>query len=110
MADEVNVLEKGCEEIRDDMAETRTGLADKVETLEQEIKDTVQDATSVVTDTVANVKATVEAVQGAVHDSVVAVGHALDFPAHVRRHPWLLIGGAMLAGFLVGNLLGRRRR
>jgi ElaB/YqjD/DUF883 family membrane-anchored ribosome-binding protein len=109
MADEVNVLEKGCEEIREDIAETRTDLADKVETLEQEIKGTVQDATSAVTDTVANVKATVQAVQGAVHDSVAAVGHALDFPAHVRRHPWLLLGGALLAGFLIANLLGRRR-
>jgi hypothetical protein len=105
---EVNVLEKESAAIRTAMADTRTGLADKMETLEHGVQDTVQNASSAVTDTVAAVKATVATVQGAVHDSVAALGHALDLPAHMRRHPWLLFGGALLAGFLAGKLLGRR--
>jgi hypothetical protein len=36
------------------------------------------------------------------------VKHAFDLPAHVRRHPWLMVGGALLLGFVVGNWGGRR--
>jgi ElaB/YqjD/DUF883 family membrane-anchored ribosome-binding protein len=113
MVAETNVIKQKPEALRAEMEETRTNLTDKLETLEQGIKDTWQGATAAVTDTVEGVKATVEstvqAVQGAVQDTTEAVGRAFDLPAHVRRHPWLMMGGALLLGIVVGNLVGRRR-
>jgi ElaB/YqjD/DUF883 family membrane-anchored ribosome-binding protein len=89
-------------------------LMDKLETLEQGVRDTAQGANAAVADTAEGLKvatqSTVRAVQGAVHDSAQALGRAFDLPAHVRRHPWLMVGGAVLAGVVVGRLAGRRRR
>lgn len=31
-------------------------------------------------------------------------------PAHVRRHPWLMLGGALLLGVAAAILAGRLRR
>jgi ElaB/YqjD/DUF883 family membrane-anchored ribosome-binding protein len=100
MAEEVIVPKRESEESREGVEETRTSLADKMETLEQGMKDTWEGVTT-------DVAETVQAMHGAVHDTTAAMGRALDFPAHVRRHPWLMIGGALLLGFVVGNLVGR---
>ena len=89
-------------------------LMDKLETLEQGVRDTAQGANAAVADTAEGLKVAlksiVQAVQGAVKDSGQALGRAFDFAAHVRRHPWLMVGGAVLAGVVVGRLAGRRRR
>jgi hypothetical protein len=58
----------------------------------------VQNVATTVTDTVANVKETV-------HESVESVKHAVDIPAHVERHPWLMLGGALATGFVVGRMV-----
>jgi ElaB/YqjD/DUF883 family membrane-anchored ribosome-binding protein len=104
MSHEVVVLEKGSEEMREEIADTRAALVGKLETLEHGIMATVHDATAAVTDTVENVKATVKGVQGAVSNSVAAVGRALDLRAHLRQHPWMWVTGAVLLGLLVGRL------
>jgi ElaB/YqjD/DUF883 family membrane-anchored ribosome-binding protein len=87
---------------------------DRPETLEQGVRDTAQGANAAVADVAEGLKAaarsTVRAVQEALHDSAQAVGRAFDLPAHVRRHPWLMVGGAVLAGVVVGRLVGRRGR
>jgi ElaB/YqjD/DUF883 family membrane-anchored ribosome-binding protein len=114
MAEEISVIEREPEALRVEVEETRAGLVDKLETLEQGIKDTWQGATAAVSDSVESVKATVEtsvqAVQGAVHGTTEAMGRAFDFPAHVRRHPWLMVSGALLLGVVAGHLVGRTRR
>ena len=46
----------------------------------------------------------------AVHETAEAMGGFLNVPAHVRRHPWLMVGGALLLGVVLGNLAGRWRR
>ena len=56
------------------------------------------------------VATTVEAVQGAVHDTGEALERAFYIPAHVRRHPWLMLGGALFVGYVVAILIGRPRR
>jgi hypothetical protein len=100
--------------IREDLGETRTSLADKMEALEQGITGMLRGANAAVTETVAGLRDMVEtsahAVQEAVGDTTRAVGRGLDVSAHVRRHPRLMVGGALLLGVLVGTLAGRGRR
>jgi len=117
--------------IMDQMDATRKDLADKLEKLEEKVtgtvatvtdlvekvpetvttvKDTIAETVSTVTDTVHN---TVEAVKDTVEDTVGAVTGTLrnlfNIPRHVDRHPWLMMGGSVLLGFLGGRLLLPRR-
>jgi len=86
-------------------------LASKRGTLEQGIKDAWHGGVAATTSAAEGVKTaattTLHAMQGAVHDTGKAMGRAFDFPAHVRRHPWLMVGGAMLVGAATGYLLRR---
>jgi ElaB/YqjD/DUF883 family membrane-anchored ribosome-binding protein len=87
------------EVIRRRMEEKREALTAKLETLEQKVVDSV----SAVTQTVASV-------QEKVHEGVESVKGAVDVKAHVDRHPWLMLGGAVLGGFVLGDLLLATRR
>src|SRR5262245_1683431 len=115
------------EVIMEQMEGTRKDLADKVEKLEHKLAgtvETVSDTVSTVTETVENVKdsiaETVSTVTGTVQNTVEAVSDTvdstvqtvkrslrdfLDVPAHVRRHPWLALGGSVAVGYLGGRLL-----
>jgi len=86
--------------IRQDMERTRESLTEKLETLENKVIHSVQQATSAVTDTVTNVKESM-------HEGVEKVKDAVDVRAHVDRHPWLMMGGAVMAGYALGTLLSR---
>ena len=86
--------------IRHQMENTRESLTDKLETLENKLLGSVQQATSAVNETVASVKETM-------NEGMESVKDAVDIPAHVDRHPWLALGGAVLGGFMLGNLLSR---
>lgn len=112
MAEEIGIGRES-QDLRAEAEETREGLVDKLETLEQGIKDTWQGATSAMSETVDSVKATVgttvQAVQGAVHDTGAAMGRAFDLPAHVRQYPWLMVGGALVLGWAAGYLVRSRR-
>jgi len=80
--------------IRRRMGETREALADKLETLEQKVAQSV----SAVSETVANV-------QEKVSESVESVKEAVDVRLQTDRHPWLMLGGSVLCGFVLGKLL-----
>jgi ElaB/YqjD/DUF883 family membrane-anchored ribosome-binding protein len=99
------------EVIRQQMAETRASLSDKVETLEEKVVGTVEGATSAVSDTVDNVKEavheTVASVKDTVHDAVEGVKETFDLPRQVERHPWLMMGASVALGYVGGRLLGR---
>jgi ElaB/YqjD/DUF883 family membrane-anchored ribosome-binding protein len=99
------------EVIRQQMEETRTALAGKLETLEQQVVDTVAGANTAVTETVATVKdavqETVEVVKGTVQDTAQSVRQALDLPRQVDQHPWLFFGGSVALGFVSGWLVRR---
>src|SRR5712692_2803337 len=99
------------EVIKQQMLETRASLAEKLETLEQQVVGKVHCATSAVTDTVDSVKEavqqTVELAKTSVHDTVDAVKDTFDVARHVREHPWLMVGGSVSVGFAAGCLLDR---
>src|SRR4051794_28774322 len=113
--------------IMENMEGTRKDLADKLEQLEKKVTDTVGTVTNLVEsvpETVDNVKEsiqeTVATVTDTVHDTLGAVKHGVaetvesvksffDIPHHVDRHPWLMLGGSVLLGYLGGRLLLPRR-
>ncbi len=116
------------EVIMGQMDETRKDLADKIEQLEKKVSGTVESVTDLVekvpetvstvketiAETVSTVKDTVEhtveAVKGSVEGTVGAVKRLFDIPHHVDRHPWLMMGGSVLVGFVGGRLLLPRPR
>jgi len=111
--------------IREQMEDTRTSLTEKLETLEQQVASTVHGATSDIAETVEAVKETVEkvkdtvqdtvttvkesvadtidSVKETVHEGLTAVKGMLDIPALVDSHPWLMVGGAVGCGFVLGT-------
>lgn len=99
------------EVIKHQMLETRASLAEKLETLEQQVVGTVQSATSAVTDTVQSVKdavqETVEMAKTSVYDTVEAVKDSFDIARHVRERPWTMMAGSVAVGFAGGYLLNR---
>jgi len=108
------------EVILQQMEETRSDLAQKVRTLEQQVVDTVAEANTAVAETVENVKETVENVKDAfqetvdtvkekVEETVESVKNAFDLSQQWDRHPWALMGGAVALGYLGGYLLGTTR-
>jgi ElaB/YqjD/DUF883 family membrane-anchored ribosome-binding protein len=98
--------------IRQQMEETRTSLAEKVETLEQKLASTVQETTEAVSDTVqetaATVTETVAAVKETMQESVETVKGWFDLGAQVEEHPWGMLAGAAAFGFVLGNFLPAR--
>ena len=97
------------EVILQQMHDTRSSLADKLENLERQVTDTVQTAASAVTDTVASVKDavhdTVATVKDSVQSGVASVKDSFDIPAHVERHPWAMMAGSVAVGYLGGRFL-----
>jgi ElaB/YqjD/DUF883 family membrane-anchored ribosome-binding protein len=102
--------------IRGQMEDTRTSLTDKLETLEQQVSDSVHGATSsvadtveavkdTVQDTVASVKETVTAVKESMRQGVSAVKAFFDIHEQANRHPWAVMGGAVVVGYVAGSLL-----
>ena len=111
--------------IKEQMAETRVSLTDKIEKLEDTLKETVESALHTATGTVANVTETVEetvesvkeavegsveAVKESVQETVESVKEVFNLRHHVQRHPWAMLGGAVVIGFLGGRLLGGTQR
>jgi ElaB/YqjD/DUF883 family membrane-anchored ribosome-binding protein len=99
------------EVIRQHMEETRSSLAEKLETLEEQVVDKVTETTTAVADTVESVKEaveeTVESVKGTVQESVQAVKNTFDLPRQMNSHPWLFVGASVGVGFLGARLLDR---
>lgn len=85
-----------------DIVETRVAIAEKLELLEQRIKDTAEGATMkfsrMVDETTKNVTQMVDKTKA-----------ALD-PIHkVDEYPWLMLGGAVCVGFAIGLMESRTR-
>jgi len=93
------------EMIRQRMEETRTALSDKLEKLEGQVTGMVGVTADAVTETVENVKETFADATDAVQEKVQAVKEAFDIRLQFKRHPLLLIGGAVAAGFILTRLL-----
>ncbi len=125
MAEETSSMEREPKTLQAGIEDHKASLADKLETMGEGVKDTWHGATEAATRMARRVQSaaettvhavqgaaetTVHAVQGAARSTGKAMGWAFDVPAHVRRNPWAMMGGAMLLGVAVGYLVGRLRR
>jgi ElaB/YqjD/DUF883 family membrane-anchored ribosome-binding protein len=86
------------EVIHDEMQQTRSSLAEKLDALEGSVKGTVDDAKSAVTGAVENVK-----------ETAASVKDSLNVSRHVEKRPWLMVGGAFAVGYVGGCLIGPSR-
>jgi len=95
--------------IREQMAETRKDLSEKLDALQEQVLGTVVGTTRSVTETVEAVQEAVQDTVGTVKESfqetVESVKSAFDLSEQMQKHPWLLLGGAVVAGFVGGRLL-----
>ena len=57
----------------------------------------------------ASVEEIVEHVKGAVGDTVATVQRTFDLPLQVQHHPWPMVGGALLVGYMLGRWGGGRQ-
>jgi len=116
------------------MAQTRSSLANKIETLENKVVhgvenagaavektvdkvlDTVEHATANVGETITkvtstvggaveSVKSTVNTAQESVKSSLHTVRERISIACQVRHHPWLMMGGAVAVGYMLDHLL-----
>jgi len=114
------------------MEETRASMTEKLELLEERVRETVESAKSTVEDIVENVKGTVDETVGAVKetvgdarstvegivenvkdtmdDTVTMVKQSFDFRYQMDQHPWMMLGGSVLAGYLLGGRGSRSTR
>lgn len=95
-------MDRELEVIRDEMEQTRANLADKLGALETQVRETVSTASETVTSTVEGVKDVVETVTETVGD----VTETLNFSKHIEENPWIAMGIALAAGFVVGQVFG----
>jgi ElaB/YqjD/DUF883 family membrane-anchored ribosome-binding protein len=90
MAEDPNV-------IRQNIEQTRSALTEKLETLEAEVKGTVQGAKATVDNTIETVKSTVQ-------ETIHSVKRTFDLAYQTEQHPWPMVGGSVVAGFVCGHL------
>lgn len=78
-----------------DIAQTRIAIAEKLDVLEQQITHRVEDVTMTCSDMLNRATDNIGAFVNKTK-SVVDPAHRVD------RHPWLMLGGALCAGYAIG--------
>ena len=71
-------------------------VKETVDTTVETMRQTVDGAQSSVEDIAEHMKRTVG-------DTVATVKRTFDLPYQVDHHPWLMFGGALLVGYLLGS-------
>ncbi|HXG17773.1 MAG TPA: hypothetical protein VNN62_01695 [Methylomirabilota bacterium] len=122
-------IQQNIRETRHDIEETRASMIEKLELLEERVRETVESAKSTVDDIMENVKETVDDTVGAVkgtvdeakstvenivenvkdtvNDTVTRVKHTFDLQYQMETRPWLMLGVSAAFGYLLGSLGAR---
>src|SRR5262249_43753141 len=102
------------ERLRADIAGTRSALSNKLESVEQELRENVRRTTDSVVDTLHTVKdtftGTIDDVRDRFTGTVNTIKTELDVRRHVREHPWIMLTGSAVAGFAAARLLPPAKR
>ncbi|HTU19225.1 MAG TPA: hypothetical protein VMG10_14285 [Gemmataceae bacterium] len=100
--------------IKQQMGQTRASLTEKLETLETKVFSTVGATTDTVAQTVhevgATVRETAQDVRATMHETMDSMRDALDLSQQMHQHPWLMLGGSVLAGYVGGLVLDNLER
>ena len=100
--------------IKQQMGQTRAALSEKLETLETKVFNTVGTTTDTVALTVhevgATVRETAQDVRATMHETMASMRDALDLTQQMHQHPWLMVGGSVVAGYVGGLVLDNLER
>lgn len=100
--------------IKQQMGQTRAALSEKLEHLETKILGTVDTTTDTLGHTVQEVGTTVretaQDVRATLHEAMSSVREAFDVSRQMHEHPWALVGGSVLAGYVGGLMLDNLER
>ena len=113
------------EEAREAATGARAAMTEKLEVLEDRMRETLESTRSAVEDIVENVKGTVDDTVGTVKETVdqarstvdslvenvkdtmtsatATVQRSFDVQYQMEQRPWLMLGGAVLAGYVIGT-------
>jgi len=117
--------------IQQQMEKTRGSLTEKLEALEGQVTETVASTAGAVQDTTQSVQQTVTGAVDAVKDTVAtvtdkvqetmttvtdkfqetvqSVTDSFSLSVQMERHPWIVLGGAVFAGYLLESSIGSSR-
>jgi hypothetical protein len=108
------------EVIKQQMGQTRSALTEKMELLENQVLGTVRDTTTTVSGTVHELTSTLSTtvhevgntvrettldVRATLHEAAATVRDSLDISRQMQEHPWLMLGGSVVVGYVGGRLL-----
>jgi len=103
-------LTEKLEALEGQVAETVTSTAGAVQDTTQTVQQTVTGAVDAVKETVATVTDKVQETMNTVTDkfqeTVQSVGEIFDLRLQMERHPWVVLGGAVAVGWIVGSSVG----
>jgi hypothetical protein len=95
--------------IKQQMGQTRSALTEKLENLETKVFGTLDSAANTVNQTVhlvgSSVRESTENVRDTMRETVSSVRDAFDLSRQFHEHPWLLLGGSVVAGYVGGVVL-----
>jgi hypothetical protein len=74
MADKADAIQQAIKKGRQDIAETRSAITENLEILEDRVQETVE-----------------------------TVKHTFDLQYQVKQRPWLMFGGSLLVGYILGR-------
>lgn len=80
-----------------EISQTRASMTHKLALLEERVQDTVEEAKATVMDVMDQVKGTAE-------DIAIRTKRTFDPVYQTGQHPWVMLGGAIVAGFLLARL------
>jgi hypothetical protein len=96
------------EKIMEDVGGIVKDVGGIVENVRATVDTTLDAVHQGVASTQAAVEEIVEHVQGTIGETVATVQRTFDISTQVQHHPWPMVGGALLAGYLLGRWRGGR--
>ena len=88
--------------------ETRLAMTSKLEQLEQRVQESVQHAKTSAREVVDHTQDAAQQLIDRLEDFMVDARQAIDPRYQMNRHPWLMLGMALAAGYVVGRLESRQ--
>jgi hypothetical protein len=101
MARKADDIRQDIKGTRQDIHDTRLAMTEKLEMMEERARQTIEGVQSSVEDIVQKVKGTVDT-------TVEGVKRNFDLRYQVDRHPWLVFGGSLVVGYMLGSRRGGR--
>jgi len=105
MTEKLELLE---ERVRDTLEETRSTVEDIVGNVKETVGETVGAVKETVDEAKSTVENIVENVKGTMDDTFTMVKNSFDLSYQMEQRPWLMVGGAVAVGWIIGRAVSSR--